>query len=264
MWYVGRGCEGWGCACWSRKKRDHGDRSILACVAFIYLILKTSSRLKKKFLFMYLWLCWALLCGRFSCCGEQELLYCRARASHCRGFSCCGAWTTGHVGSVVELPGSRAQAQYCAQAFLLRSTWNLPGSGFKPMSLALARRFFSTDPPGESGLSFLEEWFSTSGDCASQETSGNVWRHFLGHFWQEGSAGTSWVKGRDVVKHPVRHRAAPITKTHLVQNNNKGWETPYRSSIPSSIKWEYLLHLFHLLVLRMQENAFHKWWLTSW
>ena len=37
----------------------------------------------------------------FSSCGEQGLLSsCCAWASHCGGFSCCGAWAPGGVGSV--------------------------------------------------------------------------------------------------------------------------------------------------------------------
>ena len=34
----------------------------------------------------------SLLRGIFSSCGEQGLLSRDARASHCSGFSCCGAW----------------------------------------------------------------------------------------------------------------------------------------------------------------------------
>ena len=39
------------------------------------------------------WLCWVfLLCGLFSSCSEWEPLSgCGAQASHCGGFSCCGA-----------------------------------------------------------------------------------------------------------------------------------------------------------------------------
>ena len=33
------------------------------------------------------------------------------------------------------------------QAQLLRGMWDLPGSGIKPVSLALAGRFFTTEPP---------------------------------------------------------------------------------------------------------------------
>ena len=64
-------------------------------------------------------------------------------SSHHRGFSCRGARALGRVGSVAAAPGSGAQAQ------LTRSTCNLPGSGIEPMALALAGRFFATEPPGK-------------------------------------------------------------------------------------------------------------------
>lgn len=43
--------------------------------------------------------------------------------------------------------------------------------------------------PQVSGVNHLpqEEWFSTRGDFASQQTFGNVWRHFFGHSWEAGA-----------------------------------------------------------------------------
>ena len=35
------------------------------------------------------------------------------------------------------------------QAYLLHGMWDLPGSGIKPMSCALAGGFFTTEPPGK-------------------------------------------------------------------------------------------------------------------
>ena len=47
----------------------------------------------------------------FSSCGEQGLLLtCSAQASLCGGFSCCGAWALGHVGSVVVVRGRSCPA----------------------------------------------------------------------------------------------------------------------------------------------------------
>ena len=41
-------------------------------------------------------------CARvFFSCGEQGLLCCGVRASHCHGFSCCGARALGVQASVV-------------------------------------------------------------------------------------------------------------------------------------------------------------------
>ena len=36
-----------------------------------------------------------------------------------------------------------------ARAYLLCSMWDLPGTGLKPMSLALAGGFLTTAPPGK-------------------------------------------------------------------------------------------------------------------
>ena len=40
-------------------------------------------------------------------------------------------------------------------AYLLRSMWDLPGQGIKPVSLSLAGRLLSTEPPGNSLVDFL-------------------------------------------------------------------------------------------------------------
>ena len=55
-------------------------------------------------------------------------LSCGARASHCGGFSCCGARALG---------------------------WDLPGPGLEPMSPALAGGFLTTAPPGKPSSSDL-------------------------------------------------------------------------------------------------------------
>ena len=77
----------------------------------------------------------------FSSSGEQGLLSsCGVRASHCGGFSCCGAWAcssvAGHVGST-------------AQAWLLPGMWDLPNPETELTSPALADGFFTTEPPGK-------------------------------------------------------------------------------------------------------------------
>ena len=85
-----------------------------------------------------------------------------AQASHCGGFSCCGAWALGAWASVVVARrlsscGSWAPERRlsscgaCAQ--LLRGMWDLPGPGLEPMSPALAGRCLTTAPPGKSQLS---------------------------------------------------------------------------------------------------------------
>ena len=115
------------------------------------------------FIFIYLFI--------FGCVGSSLLhmgflqlrragatLHCGARASHCGGFSCCGAQALGAWASVVVAHrlsncGSRAlerRLSSCgAQAQLICSMWDLPGPGLEPVSPALAVGFFTTAPPGK-------------------------------------------------------------------------------------------------------------------
>ena len=60
------------------------------------------NRLFKKNLFIFVCIGSLLLCVAFSSCGERGLLFrCGVQASHCSGFSCCGAWGLGVQASVV-------------------------------------------------------------------------------------------------------------------------------------------------------------------
>ena len=92
-------------------------------------------------------------------------LRCGARASHCRGSSCCGAWALGTQASVVVAHGLRScgsrvlelKLSSCgARAQLLRGMWDLPGPGLEPMYLALAGRFLTTAPAGKPPYTFLK------------------------------------------------------------------------------------------------------------
>ena len=87
-----------------------------------------------------------------------------ARASHCGGFSCCGAQALGVWASVVvalRLSSCGSQAlerrlSSCGpRAQLLGGMWDLPGPGFKPMSPVLAGGFPTTAPPGKPYHPFL-------------------------------------------------------------------------------------------------------------
>ena len=86
-------------------------------------------------------------------------LRCGARASHCGGFSCCGARALGAQASVVVARGlsscgSRTlecRLSSCgSRALLLRGMWDLLGPGLKSVSPALAGGFLTTAPPGKS------------------------------------------------------------------------------------------------------------------
>ena len=92
-------------------------------------------------LFTYFLFHWVFFAARSSSsCSEQGLLSSRsARASPCGGFSCCRA----------RAPELRLSS--CGTwASLPRGMWDLPGSGIKHMSPALAGRFSTTGLPGKS------------------------------------------------------------------------------------------------------------------
>ena len=83
--------------------------------------------------------------------GAGATLHCGVQASHCSGFSCCGARALGTRAQQLWLAGSRMKAQqlWCT-AQLLHGMWDLPGPGLEPVSPALAGGFLTTAPPGRS------------------------------------------------------------------------------------------------------------------
>ena len=87
---------------------------------------------------MYLLLGTLGLCccaGAFSSCSKWGLLSsCNAKASHCGGFSCCGAQALGHV-------------DFSSCGLGLVAPWHVGFSRtrIKPASPALAGRFFTTE-----------------------------------------------------------------------------------------------------------------------
>ena len=96
-----------------------------------------------NFIYLFIFGCAGslLLRGPLSTCREQgSLSSCSAEVSHCGSF-CCRAWA---LGAGTQL--------WCMTASLLLSIWDLPRSGIKPMSPALAVGFFTTEPPGESRI----------------------------------------------------------------------------------------------------------------
>ena len=78
-------------------------------------------------------------------------LHCGAQASHCGGFSCCGARALGKRASVVV---ARGLSSCGTRASLLHGTWDLPGPGIEPVSPALAGGFLTTAPPGKPSGTF--------------------------------------------------------------------------------------------------------------
>ena len=79
----------------------------------------------------------SLLCRLFSSCGKQGLLSsCGVQASHCSGFSCCGARAPGHLGfiSFSTWALDHRLSSCGTQAQLFCCMWDLPGSGIEPVS----------------------------------------------------------------------------------------------------------------------------------
>ena len=129
------------------------------------------SGLNGKFYVMYFFLINLFIYGcvgsSLLCAGSLQLrragatLRCSTRASHCGGFSCCGAralgtWASEVVARRLSSCGSRAlehRLSCCgARAQFLCGMWGLPGPGIKPVSPALAGGFLTTAPPGKSLL----------------------------------------------------------------------------------------------------------------
>ena len=104
----------------------------------------------------------SLLLGHFPGCGEWP--------SHRSGFSCCVAWAVACVGfcSCVSQVLQHRLNRCDAGAQWLRSVplRDLPGSGIKPVSPALAGRFFTTEPPMKP-LRFLKSFHSKAGSLPS-------------------------------------------------------------------------------------------------
>ena len=94
--------------------------------------------------------------GLLSSCRARRLLSsCSARVSHCGGFSCCRAQALGRGLGTCSSLALEHRCSSWAHGLLLSSMWNLPGSGIKPISPALAGRFLTTEPPGKPQIHFL-------------------------------------------------------------------------------------------------------------
>ena len=88
---------------------------------------------------------WVSHCRDF-CCGAQAL--------GCAGFSSCSSWALEH------------RLNSCGPwAWLLHNIWDRPRPGIKPVSLALAGRFFTSEPPGKPPIKKKKTnyWTQTKG-----------------------------------------------------------------------------------------------------
>ena len=84
--------------------------------------------------------------GLLSSCGKQAShwggLSCGAQALRCMGFSRCYIWAL-------------VAPRLWSTGFVALWQWDLPGSGIKPVSPALAGRFFTTESPGKPHFAYF-------------------------------------------------------------------------------------------------------------
>ena len=115
--------------------------------------------------YFYFWLPWVFiaLSGLSLVVMSRSHSFCSVQASHCNGFSCCGAQALGSWASVAAARGLSSGTLQAVElglsscgslAQLLCNMRNPPRPGTKPVSLAPAGGFFSTKPPGKSS-----RWF---------------------------------------------------------------------------------------------------------
>ena len=123
--------------------------------------------------FIYFFICLFVAALGLHCCAHFLQLWragatlrCGVWASHCGGFSCCGARALGTRASVVVARGLSSCGSWAlecrlsscgAWAQLLRGMWDLPRPGLEPVSPALAGRFSTTVPPGKSSNMFFKK-----------------------------------------------------------------------------------------------------------
>ena len=72
-------------------------------------------------------------------------------ASHCGGFSCCGAWALGLVGfRSYSSQAVEHRLSSCGTWLSCCLVWGLPRPGIQPVSPALTSGFRTPGPPGKS------------------------------------------------------------------------------------------------------------------
>ena len=86
-------------------------------------------------------------------------LHCSVQASHCSGFSCCGAQILGTWASVFAAQGLN---RCSAWALIAHAMCSLPGPGTEPMSPALSDGVLSTVSPGKLRTYYCELKFCSA------------------------------------------------------------------------------------------------------
>ena len=111
-----------------------------------------------------LFICLFLVVLGLRCCA-QAFCSCGEWASHCNGFSCCGAQALGTKASVFAAHGFLGHGLQSAGLVVVamglpRCIWDLPGPGIELMSPALAGGFFTNEPSGKSIFKVVVNYFS--------------------------------------------------------------------------------------------------------
>ena len=89
---------------------------------------------------------------------SREDSSCDTRASHCSGFSYCGAWAQVCISSnsCSSWALEHRPSSWGTRAWLPHSMWDLPGQGIEPVSSLWTGRFFTIQPSGKPKLVYFE------------------------------------------------------------------------------------------------------------
>ena len=93
---------------WIAAKKSSKATTLSNLNIYIYIFLSRRFFKINLFihLFIYFWLCWVFVAHGLSLVvASGDYSWCGARASHCGGFSCCGARALGTWASVVVARG---------------------------------------------------------------------------------------------------------------------------------------------------------------
>ena len=132
------------------------EREPIPIINLLYLSIKSYCLFLQRtltdffFFFLNVWLCWIFVAADGLSLVAASRVYSSLQwTSHCGGFSCCGARDL----------GTQSFSSCGSWAQLLRSIWDLPRPGIKPVTPALASRFLTTVPPGKFLTNRLEQTF---------------------------------------------------------------------------------------------------------
>ena len=165
--------------------------------------------------------------------GEWGLPQLWLQASHCSGSSSHGAQAPGSSGfrsctRRLSGRGSRVPEHrlsgHDARALLHHSLWDLPGPGIELVSLALASRFFTTEPPGKPDAGFLTH---RRDDCGKEEEKAQhiSFQHQLGLTEVPASEHLNLVLGgKDQERGKLAYSNAEPIPVNSLTSHKSSWE----------------------------------------